>query len=587
MDEKTNVEAVPVQQTSAESTQAVPEVSAEFTTAFDPSTNAEDTSAGQLPASDPPVSEPPVTESQVSESEVSESQVSESEVSESQVSESQVSESQVSESVVRVTPAGEAEEPAPIRDRSLSFLQPGTQPGSLGRLGHFEVLALLGKGGFGIVVKALDDKLQRLVAIKVLGPLLARNPTARSRFVREARAAAAVNHKHVVSTYAVNEQPIPYLVMEYVAGKTLQVRIDQTGSFAIRDILRIGAEIAEGLAAAHERGLIHRDIKPANILLEAGRVKIADFGLARAVDDTSLTQSGVIAGTPMFMSPEQARGETLDHRSDLFSLGSVLYTMCAGRPPFRAEKTLGVLKRVCDDTPRPIREINAAIPDALAAIVNKLLVKDPAGRFQTAAAVADLLRQHLAHLDDPSQASPSSVLVGGETTHALPPVSARLNAVPSPTRKAPRRRRTLGLCVAAACVLVSVVGTLLLFLLPPATTDQGAANGNGNIEPDRSAVVEPKPAAPSPSRPSPGPSRPRPSPPWPSPRPPTPRSRSPRWAPLPAATNSPVADNRRKRRRKPSPRSPPIPQTARSGRKRRRDCCSPATSRATGNCASG
>src|SRR5262249_9406898 len=152
--------------------------------------------------------------------------------------------------------------------------------------------------------------------------------------------------------------------MEYVAGKTLQDHLDQQGALVTRDILQIGAEIAEGLAAAHKQGLIHRDIKPANILVVSGEwsagtthhspltthlakpltthhVKIADFGLARAVDDASLTQAGVIAGTPMFMSPEQARGESLDHRSDLFSLGSVLYTMCTGQPPFRANKTLG------------------------------------------------------------------------------------------------------------------------------------------------------------------------------------------------------------------------------------------------------
>ena len=156
-------------------------------------------------------------------------------------------------------------------DNSLSFLQPGTQPGSLGRLGHYEVLELLGQGGFGIVLKAFDDKLQRMVAIKVLARsspgVLPRAVVSSARL----RAAAAVNCKHVVSIYAVEEQPIPYLVMEYVAGKSLQARIDQTGPFETRDILRIGAQIAAGLAAAHKQGLVHRDIKPANILLENGR----------------------------------------------------------------------------------------------------------------------------------------------------------------------------------------------------------------------------------------------------------------------------------------------------------------------------
>src|SRR5207245_1273625 len=135
--------------------------------------------------------------------------------------------------------------------------------------------------------------------------------------------------------------------------------------------------------------------KPANILLAAGdtvQVKLTDFGLAKAVDDASVTPAGVITGTPLYMSPEQARGEPLDQRSDLFSLGAVLYTLCTGQPPFRADKTLGVLKRVCDDTPQPIRTLNPAIPDWLTAIVDKLLAKDPRARFQTAAEVAALLR---------------------------------------------------------------------------------------------------------------------------------------------------------------------------------------------------
>jgi hypothetical protein len=242
--------------------------------------------------------------------------------------------------------------------------------------------------------------------------------------------------------------------MEYVAGTTLQARINETGTLTTRDILRIGGEIAEGLAAAHQQGLIHRDIKPANILLESGRSKIADFGLARAADDASLTQAGVIAGTPLFMSPEQARGETLDPRSDLFSLGSVLYTMCTGQPPFRAHKTLGVLKRVCDDTPQPIRDSNPDIPEAVTAIVNRLLVKDPAGRIQTAAAVADLLKQHLADLGDPSLPSPSCRLASMETTVDLPAVSAQAPAQPSPNQG---MRRRWEWAVVATVVLLPVL----------------------------------------------------------------------------------------------------------------------------------
>jgi serine/threonine protein kinase len=295
----------------------------------------------------------------------------------------------------------------------LDFLQPSTMPGSLGRLNHHEVLEVLGKGGFGIVVRAFDENLQRVVAIKVLLPILASTSPARKRFLREARASARVRHANVVQIYAVEEQPLPYLVMEYIPGETLQHRLDQVGPLDVPDLLRIGGQIARGLAAAHEQGLIHRDIKPANILLESGvdqAVKITDFGLARAADDASLSQSGLIAGTPLYMAPEQAKGEPLDHRVDLFSLGSVLYTMTSGRPPFRAANTMAVLKRVAEDTPRPIREIIPEAPQWLCDLISKLHAKNPADRFQTAAEVATLLEQHLAHLQHPSQfAAPSRV----------------------------------------------------------------------------------------------------------------------------------------------------------------------------------
>ena len=191
--------------------------------------------------------------------------------------------------------------------------------------------------------------------------------------------------------------------MQYVPGRSLQERLDRRGPLSLPEVLRIGMQTAAGLAAAHAQGLVHRDVKPANILLENGveRVKLTDFGLARAADDASLTQSGVVAGTPQYMAPEQARGEAADHRADLFSLGSVLYAMCAGHPPFRAESPLAVLRRVCDDEPRPLREINPEVPAWLEAIVARLLAKDPAGRFQSAAEVADLLGRRLAHVQQP------------------------------------------------------------------------------------------------------------------------------------------------------------------------------------------
>jgi hypothetical protein len=255
--------------------------------------------------------------------------------------------------------------------------------------------------------------LNRVVAIKVMAPELAANPMAVKRFLREAQAAAAVSHDHVVTIHAIHEDNRPPLiVMEFIDGLSLQDKIQRHGALPLKEILRIGMQTADGLAAASRQGLVHRDIKPANILLENGieRVKITDFGLARAADDVGVTQTGQIAGTPQFMSPEQAQGQPLDARSDLFSLGSVLYTMCTGRPPFRADSALAMMRRVTDDTPRSIREINPDIPDWLEAIVFKLLAKDPHDRLQTSEEVAELLSRHLAHLQDPHRVPPPAAI---------------------------------------------------------------------------------------------------------------------------------------------------------------------------------
>jgi|GEM_PF-1232058 len=284
---------------------------------------------------------------------------------------------------------------------SLGFLKPSDQPGSLGMLGHYEVQEVIGSGGMGIVLRAFDERLHRVVAIKVMAAPLATNVGARKRFRREARAAAAVCHDNIVTIHAVDEsEDLPYLVMQCVAGLSLQQRLDRDGPLALHEILRIGMQTAAGLAAAHAQGLIHRDIKPANILLENGveRVKITDFGLARAAADASVSQTGIAAGTPQYMSPEQARGDALDCRTDLFSLGSVLYAMCTGRAPFRATHSMAVLKRVCEDSPSPIREANSDVPDWLIAAIDKLLAKNPADRYQSAAEVAELLGQRLAQL---------------------------------------------------------------------------------------------------------------------------------------------------------------------------------------------
>lgn len=328
----------------------------------------------------------------------------------------------------------------------LDFLDPPDKPGSIGRLGHYEVREVVGRGGMGVVLRAFDEQLHRVVAIKVMAPQLATSATARRRFVREARAQAAVAHDHVVTIHAVDESgPLPYIVMQFVAGQSLQDRLDRAGPLQLYEVLRIGMQAASGLAAAHAQGLVHRDVKPANILLENGveRVKLTDFGLARAADDASLTQSGLIAGTPQYMSPEQAEGRPVDHRSDLFSLGSVLYAACAGRPPFRAGTSMGVLKRVCEESPTPIRQVNPETPDWLAELIGRLHAKDPVGRFQSAAEVAELLGRHLAHVQHPPAVP-------------LPAAANAAERTPAPARPPRRGRRW----AAAACVLVAVLAAL-------------------------------------------------------------------------------------------------------------------------------
>lgn len=276
----------------------------------------------------------------------------------------------------------------------LSFLEPARQPGSIGVLGHYAILRVLGQGAFGIVFKAFDEKLHRHVAIKAMNPQLAATSPPRKRFLREARSAAAVKHENVVQVHAVEEQPLPYLVMEYVDGETLQQKLDTAGPLDVAEFLHLGRQMAAGLAAAHEKGLVHRDIKPGNILLETGaeqKVKITDFGLARAADDATMTRTGTIAGTPMYMAPEQALGQPVDHRADLFSLGSVFYQMACGRAPFRGANALAVLKRVVDEAPRPIQEIWPEVPDWLCNIIAKLHARNPDERFSSSKELADLL----------------------------------------------------------------------------------------------------------------------------------------------------------------------------------------------------
>ena len=280
-------------------------------------------------------------------------------------------------------------------DWLAEYLAPSLGPFDLGMIGTYPVERVLGRGSMGVVFKGTDPQLNRLVAIKVIHPRLALSPEALRRFARESRSAAAIADPHVVPIYAVSEwRGLPFHVMQFVAGDSLQERIE-AGPIAIAEVLRIGIETAKGLAAAHARGIVHRDVKPANILLEegTGRVRITDFGLAQSVDGAGLTHAGVIVGTPHYMAPEQATGTAVDSRADLFSLGSVLYALCCGSPPFMAGTPLGVLRKVVDERARPIRELNPNVTEGLSELIESLHVKDPAARCASATETLDRLQQ--------------------------------------------------------------------------------------------------------------------------------------------------------------------------------------------------
>ncbi len=277
-----------------------------------------------------------------------------------------------------------------------AFLTPPQEADEVGRLGRYRVLAVLGRGGMGVVFKAEDSQLGRAVALKVMLPALAATPSARERFFREARAAAALKHPHVVTIYQVGEdRGAPFLAMELLEGESLDARLEREGRLPVPDVLRIGREIAQGLAAAHAKGVIHRDVKPGNLWLEAphGHVKVLDFGLARALSASAqLTQSGAIVGTPAYMAPEQAGSDPVDHRCDLFGLGCILYQMCTGQLAFQGEDVYATLMAVATREPPPPAELRPDLPEGLNRLILTLLSKDPAGRPASADLVAENLR---------------------------------------------------------------------------------------------------------------------------------------------------------------------------------------------------
>ena len=295
----------------------------------------------------------------------------------------------------------------------LSLLEPSANPDDLGMLGEYSIRGVLGAGGFGVVLDAWDESLNRHVAIKVLSPVLAMDNEFRARFLREARAAAAVDHPGVVTIHSIrNEAAFPWIVMEKVDGVSLSAQIrDQP--FSEAEIRRQGAEIADALYAAHEAGIVHRDIKPGNILLpnNNGHVRITDFGLAQVSGDGRLTMAGQVMGTPSYMSPEQARGEVADQQADLFSLGSVLYAMACGRPPATAPSPAVGLAKIIAGNFEPVGQVRPELSRDLINIIERLHHPDP-GQRPTASYVAVALRNRPSgsrHQEVPSEVQISEI----------------------------------------------------------------------------------------------------------------------------------------------------------------------------------
>jgi len=349
-------------------------------------------------------------------------------------------------------------------DGDWTFLAPPQGTDEIGRLGGYRVLQVIGRGGMGVVFRAEDPSLKRIVALKAMLPKLAASSSAKKRFLREAQTAASIKHDHIVTIFQVGvDRDAPYLAMEFLHGESLDARLKREGKLLIAEVLRIGREVAEGLAAAHHENLIHRDIKPANVWLESkkgepgvsatgGRVKILDFGLARIDDDQGdLTSSGVIVGTPAFMAPEQVQNENVDHRCDHFSLGCMLYVMATGAMPFTGKNGMSRLLAAALTEPTPPAELNPAIPLELSRLILRLLAKDPAKRPHDAHAVAAALQALKDQVLQQDQTAASSVM--------QPPV-------PMPARGKGQGGFLVACAIAVMAVAAMLIAAGIIFYLP-------------------------------------------------------------------------------------------------------------------------
>ena len=302
------------------------------------------------------------------------------------------------------------------------LLGPSDDPKSVGRIGCYEVLGLVGSGGMGIVLKVRDPSLDRVVALKILAPHLSVYESARVRFQREAKAAATIKHDGIIPIFVVDtHRGTPYFVMPYEIGPSLQQRINADGKLTVEESLRVAMQIADALAAAHKSGLVHRDIKPSNILLAPGteRALLTDFGLVQVASEQQITETGLLAGTPAFMSPEQARGEIVDSRSDLFSLGSVLFMMLTGQPPVDESTAYAVVRRIGGDSMPRVRVVDSTIPTWLDELVACLHATDTNSRIQTAEEAQTLLAECVALVQNPAQHRVPARLANAGSKHKI------------------------------------------------------------------------------------------------------------------------------------------------------------------------
>jgi len=349
------------------------------------------------------------------------------------------------------------------------FLDPPREPGELGWLHHYRVLKLLGKGGMGLVFLAEDPRLKRAIAIKVMRPELAENLVSRQRFLREARATAAISSEHIVAVHDIGQsKEIPYVATDLLRGSSFDAYLKEKRWLTVLEVVHTGLQIAQGLEAAHKLGLIHRDIKPSNIWVEEGthRIKLLDFGLARAADrDTNLTECGAVVGTALYMAPEQASGREVDCRSDLFSLGCVLYEAASGRNPFDGNSNVAPLFATALVDPLPLKDVASAMPADLCGLIMQLLEKDRALRPASATEVIERLRGISTMLTSPPPTQPS-----GSRPQATRPLSIR--------QRKPRRR-----LVSIGLGLVGVLaGALGLAFLLRGGSDRQASRETGPIQ---------------------------------------------------------------------------------------------------------